>query len=151
MTYRDPTWGFLSRVAFLTVLLVGAWFAFPSSLFFKPLNMAAVKDSNGHWLIISERLLPFGAVSGKTQAFVQVLGREDGPECQWMTESLYIPRTNNVTRYDVTEWAGPCLDAGPPISVRFTRTVYLFNLIPLRPVHYSFMINPETVAVISNE
>jgi len=151
MTYRDPSWGFFSRVAFATVLFVMLWFAVPSSVFFKPINMAAMKTEDGRWVIVSERILPFGAVSGHTQAFIQVLGREDGQECQWDTASLYIPRDKNVTRYDVTDWAGHCLDAGPPISVRFTRTVYLFGVIPLRPVHYSFMINPEAVPVIPNE
>lgn len=151
MTYRDPSWGILTKIAALVVLVGALWFNFTSEIFFKPLNMAVIKTKDNHWIAVSERLLPFGAVSGKTTAFIQVLGREDGIECQWSTETLFAPRPNNITRYDITYWAGDCLDKGPPISIRFSRTIYLFGVIPLRPVHYTFMINPDNVPVIENE
>lgn len=142
---KDPTWGWPTWVlAILTVLAI-AWWNLTSSVFFQPINMAVLRTQNDHWLIVSERILPWGVVSGKTDAVMQVLGRPDGQECQWHTEGLFIPRENNRTTYDVTAWAGPCLDSGPPISVRFSRSVYLFGIIPLRPVHYSFMINPDNI------
>lgn len=151
MTYKDPTWGWPTKLGLGAILLTLSWFSVPSSAFFKPLNMAVLKTSNGHWIVVSERLLPFGAVSGRTHAIAQVLGRADGQECQWTTDGLYVPRENNITRYDVTSWAGPCLDAGPPISIRFSRTVYLGGFIPLRPVYYSFMLNPDNAPVITEE
>lgn len=149
-TYRDPSWGILTKLAAICVLLVVIWFNVPSSVFFKPLNMAVIKTEDNHWIMVSERLLPFGTVTGRTHAFIQVLGRQDGQECQTTTEGIFTPRENNITRYDVTYWAGECLDQGPPISVRYSRTVYLFGFIPLRPVHYTFTINPDNVPVIEN-
>lgn len=151
-TYRDPSWGILSKMALVFLLLVFVWFTIPSSIFFRQINMAIVKDmATGHWVAISERELPFGAVSGRTQVYIQVLGRIDGQECQWNTEGLFIPRDNNVTRYDIDAWAKPCLDSGPPISVRFSRTIFLGGFIPLRPTHFSFTINPEIAPELALE
>lgn len=148
--YRDPSWGILSKIAALGVLLFIVWFNVPSSVFYKPINMAVIKTPDNHWIAIAERELPFGAVTGKTHAFIQVLGREDGQECQDVMEGIFAPRPNNITRYDVTHWAAECLDQGPPISVRYSRTVYLGGFIPLRPVHFTFTINPDNVPVIEN-
>ena len=151
MAYRDPSWGIFTKLAAIVVLVAVLWLSFTSEIFYKPLNMTVIKTEDNHWIAVSERILPFGAVSGRTHAFIQVLGREDGQECQWSTDTLFAPRPNNITRYDITYWAGECLDQGPPISVRFSRTIYLGGLIPLRPVHYTFTINPDNVPVIDNE
>ena len=148
MTYRDPAWGWPTKILGLMALVTVLWWNFTSEVFFKPLNMGVVKTADGHWIMMSERLLPWGTVSGRTDMFIQVLGRPDGQECQWHTEGLFVPRERNTTRYDVTWWAAPCLNAGPPISIRASRTVLLFGFIPLRPVHYSFMINPDNVPVV---
>lgn len=147
MHYKDPSWGWptklLAAVVFLTIL----WWNFTSEVFFRPINMAVLKTTEGNWIIASERLLPWGPVSGKTDAFMQVLGRENGQECQWHTEGLFVPRENNITHYDITHWAAPCLDAGPPISIQFSRQIYFLGFIPLRPVHYAFMLNPDNAPV----
>lgn len=149
MNTKDPTWGWPTWAAFALILSVFVWFIVPSSVFYQPVNMAVVKNPQGRWIAIAERRLPWGPKYGRTQALIQVLGREDGQECQWTTEGLFVPRDNNVTRYDITEWAAPCLDSGPPISILFSRTVYLGGIIPLRPVHYSFTLNnPEAVPVL---
>lgn len=148
-TYRDPTWGFPTKAAFAAIAAATLWFSVPSSIFIRPVNVAVVKDPSDRWVMISERETPYGAVSIHFQALVQVLGREDGQDCQFSSDALVVPKENNITRVDITDWAAPCLDAGPPISVKLTRTVHLFNVIPLRPVHYSFTINPESAPVLS--
>lgn len=148
MTYRDPSWGVFTKLAAFIVLTGVIWYCLPSSVFFKPINMTIVKNSDGHWIAVSERNLPWGTVSGRTHAFIQVLGRVDGQECQWDTYNVFRPREKNVTYYDITDWAGPCLDFGPPTSVHFSRSIYLFGLIPLRSVDYSFTLNPEAAPVV---
>lgn len=146
--YRDPSWGRATKLALVAIVLAVLWYAVPSSVFIRPTNMAVVKNPDGHWIMLSERATPLGAVTARTQAIIQVLGREDGQDCQWQNDGLFIPKDKNLSRYDITSWAAPCLDAGPPISIRFSRTVKLFNVIPLRPVHYSFTINPEATPVV---
>lgn len=151
MPYRDPTWGPASRLAGLVVVMSLAWAAVPSSLFMRPINMAVIKDDEGRWIMVSERETPFGSVSVTTLAEIQVLGREDGLTCAATLSSLVVPKPNNISRYDITSWAEPCMQAGPPIGVTFERTVHLGGVLPLRPVHYSFTINPEAAPVVSGE
>lgn len=146
--YRDPTWGLPTKLALAAIAMAALWFSVPSSVFIRPVNVAVIKDPSDRWIMISERETPYGAVSVHFQAVVQVLGREDGQDCQYSSDALIIPKKNNITRFDITDWAGPCLDAGPPISVRLTRSVQLFNIIPLRPVHYSFTINPDSAPTL---
>lgn len=148
MTYKDPEWGMPTKLLGLVALVTILWWNFTSEVFFKPLSMGVIKSETGHWIMVSERLLPWGAVTGETGVLIQVIGRPDGPECQWHTEGLFIPRERNTTRYDISDWAANCLDAGPPISVRVSRSIKFLGFIPLRPVHYSFIINPDNVAVV---
>lgn len=149
--YRDPSWGFWSKAALVAVVLGIMWALVPSSTFIKPINMMIVKDAVGRWVVISEREIPWGPVTAVTQADIQVLGRPDGLTCSQTFDSLFLRKPNNVSRYDISEWASDCMESGPPISATFRRTVWLFDMIPLRPVDYSFAINPENAPTLETE
>lgn len=149
-TYRDPTWGVMTKMLGISALLLVLWWLVPSDVFFRQISMAVVKDEvTGDWFVVSVRDLPFGATTGRTSAVMQVLGRPDALECQLSpTEALYIPQPNNTTRYSIDEWAKDCLDIGPPISVQYKRQVLLGGFIPLRPAYFAFTINPEAAPVV---
>lgn len=153
MTYRDPSWGVMTKMLALSAVLTVLWWMVPSDTFFRQVNMTVVKDATtDHWFLVSVRELPFGAVTGRTSAIVQVLGRPDATECQMPpTESLYVPQPQNTTRYSIDDWAKDCLDLGPPISIQYRRQVLLGGFIPLRPVYFSFTINPEAAPVVPIE
>lgn len=139
-TYRDPSWGWPSKIGALLVGLGLMWAAIPSSLFVNPVSMAVVKSETGRWTMISERETPLGPIFVRTDARIQVLGREDGLTCRAELAGVLSPKPNNVARYDIDGWAGPCLGAGPPISISFTRRAILGGVIPLRPVTLNLTI-----------
>lgn len=150
-SYQDPTWSKASKLAALVVIAGVAWACVPSKIFLRPISMAVVKDEADRWTMVSERETPYGAVNVETQAEIQVLGREEGLTCTANLQGVVLPKDRNIARYDITNWAEDCLNAGPPISLTFRRTVRIAGVIPLRPVIYSFTINPETAPVIPTE
>ncbi|RVV97686.1 hypothetical protein EKE94_09265 [Mesobaculum littorinae] len=96
------------------------------------------------------RETPFGAVEARWHGVVRVVGREAGRICISPpgAAGTYEPQDNDLVRYEVGAWAVPCLDAGPPITVSYTRRVVAFGILPLRPVTYSFTIDPETAPTL---
>lgn len=112
------------------VILGGIWFAVPSSVFIRNISISVEGRT-----IRYVRETPFGDVTAEWQAEITLIDA-DGFECNsggWNVATYQVAPGNTVT-YDLTDWADPCLEAGPPFYLTTTRRVLLFGVIPLRQV-----------------
>lgn len=116
-------------MAGLTVIFcvtTAAWFTLPTNFFIRQVSLEV---DGGQVRFVRE--LPFGRVTAQWQSEITLL---DGFECnsgEWRI-AQYQPVAGNTVRYDLGDWAAPCLAAGPPFYLTTTRRALLFGVIPLR-------------------
>ncbi len=149
---RSPRWTGLERavalVFVLFILLAAIWGAVSTSLFLRQDSMAITRSETGDWIMTSVRATPLGTFEAEWIGEYRVVGREDGMTCQASGRSNVSATEGNIVRYRIGDWALPCLEEGPPIAVTYTRRALLLGVIPLRPVRFSFTINPENAPVL---
>lgn len=139
--YRDPRLRWFDKVGlFVIVPLVILWFALPSSLFIYPVSMAVEDDG----MVTSVRRTPFGAVEADWTARI-VVSHNNGYICAATGTAYYTQVPGDLVRYRIGAWALPCIEAGPPLVITYTRQVKLFGLIPLRPVVFNYITEPVEV------
>jgi hypothetical protein len=114
-----------SIVLWLSVCaLVGLWLSVPSSVFMKPVSLA-VRD--GDFIFVRET--PFGSVTGRWTQEV----RSDLGECAEQGRNPYQDQGLRPVRYAISDALAPCIpDPGEIFVVDTVRTIYLFDIIPLR-------------------
>lgn len=122
---------------------------FPTSRFYDQISMSITRETNGQWIVNSQRRLPWGSVSVEWDGEVTVVGREKAPVCTSSGKFTAQVLDVDLRRYPANDWMIPCLLEGPPTSITFVRQVILWDRIPLIPDRYTFVINPENVPIVS--
>lgn len=135
----------------LTFALTGGvvWWALnPTSAYIVVSGIQVTQDERGDWYVTSGRQLPYGDVVADWRIQITVLRPELSYGCQMEGRTDYLASAGPVVRYPLGEWADACLDAGPPVSIRFTRSARVFyGLIPLRPLTYDVLLDTESAPV----
>jgi hypothetical protein len=137
------------RIIFTTLLVlkiaIVSWLIFSTNFFINQKTMTIVKDSNNQWVMSSVRETPFGTVEADWWAEYRLLAKDDSLVCSERGIATYRQLPGDLSQYVILDWAFPCLEQGPPISITYSRRVWLFGFIPLRPAVFNFVINPDSI------
>jgi len=140
-------------LAFMLLGGGGVWWLFnPSARYFEITGMRVDEAEDGSWIVTSARKLPHGDVDADWRISIQVLRPESSYICEMEGRTTYYADAGPVVRYALGSWADDCLDAGPPVTITFSRQVRVFGgLLPLRPLVYQVSLNPEELPVLPSE
>lgn len=129
----------------LTFALTGGvvwWIVNPTSAYIVVTGLQVTQDEAGDWFVTSGRQLPYGDVVADWRITINVLRPEMSYACQMEGQTDYLVSSGPVVRYPIGQWADRCLDSGPPVSIRVTRSARVFyGIIPLRPMTYDLVLN----------
>ncbi|MHA3913834.1 hypothetical protein [Halovulum sp. GXIMD14793] len=122
----------IDRFSFVMVLLGVIWLAIPSSLF---LRLQAYIIEDGMITIVRET--PYGNVLAEVS---DEIISATGLTCVsgGAHEAIFEVAPNNTVRLRAHEWMVPCLKK--PMIYTSEIKVFLFGLIPLRPVRFTTAI-----------
>lgn len=137
-------------LGFAFALTGGAvWWALnPSSAYIIVSGIQVTQDERGDWFVTSGRQLPYGDVVADWRITINVLRPEMSYGCQMEGRTDYVASAGPVIRYRLGDWANTCLSAGPPVSIRFSRSVRVFyGLIPLLPMTYDVVLDADAAPI----
>lgn len=127
------------------------WALTPSTVYLQQTSIHVEKDARG-WIVTSVRELPYGDVTADYRIQMYVLRNDGNFACSTAGTARYTKDTGPVVRYRLNGWARECIEAGPPISMTWTRSVRVFyDLIPLRPFTVSLAINPGDITPVQSK
>lgn len=127
------TLAFMATVVLLLVL----WVATPSSLFYNPVALKLEGET-----VTVVRDTPFGEVPITWIGEITLLD-QDNFECSGSGNRIAQVEKGGVVSQRIGSWAFPCMAAGRPFVLRYQYQVYLFGIIPLRPVGISIRLDKE--------
>lgn len=119
------------------------WALNPSSSYMTVQGIRVFKDDRGVWMVNSARQLLQGDVTANWRINIQVLRTEVSYACENSGTSDYLVESGTVVEYELGPWSHRCLDAGPPVTLTFTRSILLWGFLPLRPVQYQLTLGTE--------
>lgn len=120
-------------LALFIVVLMGLWYAFPTSAFIVPQSILY----NGRDVVFV-RLTPFGGMHGDWVTDIEMINSDK--ECtadgkayyQVVDDGSKKNFAKNTVRYRTDPRLWPCLDSFGEKKITHYRTAKLFNILPLR-------------------
>lgn len=140
---------YLVYVLATLVALIGAplilWLTNPSELYYRHVSTSVEQTEDGRWIAYITRELPRGTVKGRWNLEVWVRRGELSSVCHkpWSGVVTYDEGNGPTVSYELPDRVQRCMNAAPPISLIWTRQIFLFGWLPLAPTVTNVEIEPS--------
>lgn len=130
-------------VALISAPLI-LWLTNPTELYYRHVSTSIEQNEDGAWLAYITRELPRGTVKGRWKLEVWVRRGEMSTVCTkpWSGIVEYQQENGPTVSYELPDRVQRCMNAAPPISLIWTRQIFLFGWLPLAPAVTNVEIAP---------
>lgn len=121
------------------------WLTNPTELYYRHISTRVEQRDDGQWIAYITRELPRGTVHGRWKLEVWVRRGEMSTVCAkpWSGIVTYEATTGPTVSYELPDRVQRCMNAAPPISLIWTRQIFLFGWLPLAPAVTNVEVEPR--------